>query len=70
MFNLVNHYCMHSEMPNERRPKKRTSDPLERMLGMVGYLAICTPPLTYASVNESVGNISVNGPEVGTKCQE
>lgn len=56
MFNLVNHYRVHCEMPVERKPKKRTSDPLERTLGMVGYLAISTPPLTYASVDESVGS--------------
>lgn len=61
---------MHSEMSSERKTKKRTPDPLERTPGMLGNEEYVLTPLTYASVDESVGNKSIYGPEVGTKCQE
>lgn len=56
MFNLVCHFCMHSEMSNERKKKKRTPHTLERTPGMVGNEEYVLPPLTYASVDESMGN--------------
>lgn len=56
MFNLVNHFCMHSEMSNERKKKKETPHTLERTPGMVGNEEYVLTPLTYASVNESMGN--------------
>lgn len=47
---------MHSEMSNERKKKKRTPHTLERTPGMVGNEEYVLPPLTYASVDESMGN--------------
>ena len=57
-------------MPGERKTKKRTPYPLERTPGMLGNEEYVLTPLTYASVDESVGNEPINGPEVGTRCQE
>ena len=34
------------------KQKKEPLTPVERTLGMGGYLAICVPPLTYVSVDE------------------
>ena len=56
MFNLVCHFCMHSEMPGERKKKKRTPYPLERTPGMLGNEEYVLTPLTYASVDERMGN--------------
>lgn len=47
---------MHSEMSNEREKKKRTPHTLERTPGMVGNEEYVLPPLTYASVDESMRN--------------
>lgn len=52
------------------KKKKRTPYPLERTPGMLGNEEYVLTPLTYASVDESVGNEPINGPEVGTRCQE
>lgn len=70
MFNLINYYRVHSDMPSERKIKKRTPYPLERTPGMLGNEEYVFTPLTYASVDESVGSEPINGPEVGTRCQE
>lgn len=61
---------MHSEMPSERKKKKRTPYPLEWTPGLLGNESYVLSTLTYVSVDESVGNKSIYGPEVGTKCQE
>lgn len=57
-------------MSSERKEKKNNLTPVERTLGMWDYLAICTPPITYASVKDRLGNEQTYGPEIGTKCQE
>ena len=54
----------------KRKQKRKTPDPLEIVLAcwVMGNMYLI--PLTYASVDESVGNEPIDGPEVGTRCQE
>ena len=70
MFTLKRYYRVHSEMPDERKKKKGTPYTLERTPGLLGNEEYVFTPLTYVSVDESVGSNAVDGPEVGTKCQE
>lgn len=71
MFNLnltLTRCTLKCQMKGKR--KKNNLTPVERTLGMWDYLAICTPPITYASVKDRLGNERTYGPEIGTKCQE